>query len=236
MKKQILIIIFLLNFLIFIFSIYKKDLFSIVLISEGHYLNMYSSPDNSSQVINKIPAGYTNIKSTWNTINKNNDYWIELEFNEKKGWVNRKFVNRYTEISNINQEKEIENLLLNLTKSLQQKDFEIFKKIFYFLRGINIYQTSNKNFIDFKYNELNLLWEKIFNNNQNIKLIFDDMLKLLESNFNIDYFANENKTNYYIPVEIKNFQFISLSYNNKTIYIGIELWNNKAYICCFCIF
>ncbi len=235
MKKQILIIIYLFSFLLFLFSEYKKDLFSIVLIPKNNYLNMYLSPDDSSKIINKISAGYTNIKTTWNTVKKNNDFWIELELDGKKGWVNRIFVTRHYGVLGKNNEKEIENLLFDLTKSLQQENFDIFKNIFYSLRGINIFEIKNKKLIKYKYNELNILWKKIFKNNQNTKKIFDDILNMLESDFKIDYLENVNIADYQIPIELINFQFISLNYNDKTIYIGIEFWNNKAYICNFCI-
>ena len=69
--------------------------------------------------------------------------------------------------------------------------------------------------------------------NKNIK-IFNEILQLLESDFNIKY--NIKNISHYMPIQIKNFQFIVLDYKNMTLYIGLEFWNNKPYICCFCIY
>ena len=153
--------------------------------------------------------------------------------------MNRKFITRYIGSINKNREKEIEDLLINLTKSLQQKDFDIFKELFYFIRGINIYDSGSKDIIKYEHKELKSLWESIISEekdkteNNNMK-IFSDILQILESDFDIEY--NLNNINYSMPIEIKNFQFIKLDYKNRTVYFGLEFWINRLYISCICLY
>ena len=234
MKKKIISTIFFISLVYYISAEYKKDSFAIVNIPNRQYLKIYSEPDTNSSIINEIPSGFKNIIVTWRTFNDNNNYWIEIKYNNKKGWINRKYITRYFGFINKNQEKKIENLLINLTKSLQQKDYDIFKNLFYFLRGINIYNSKNKDIINFEYKELNQLWESIFEeNNKSIK-IFSDILQILESDFDIEY--NIKNINHNLPIELKNFQYIILTYDYKTLYIGLEFWDNEPYFCSFCLF
>ena len=238
MKKPVILIIFLVNILLYICPEYKKDSFAIVLVPDREFLNIYSEPNTNSSIIDKIPAGFKNILVTWKTSNENNNYWLEIKFNKKTGWGDRRFITRYIGPINKNQEKEIEDLLINLTKSLQQKDFDIFKELFYFIRGINIYYQGSKDIIKYDYKELKSLWESITSedktgDNNNLK-IFSGIQQILESDFAIEY--NLNNIKHSMPVEIKNFQFVKLNYNNRTVYIGLEFWINRLYISCICLY
>lgn len=237
MKKIIIISINILILLYNAFPVFNKDAFSVVLIDENNSADIYKDHDNNSEVIEKLPAGYKDIKTTWKTFNNKKDYWIEIEYNNQKGWLNRKYLTRNFGELNENGKIKIENLLLNLTKSLQQKNFSIFKNIFYFIRGIIIYDKKISNF---EYNNLNSLWNDIsdINKNQNIKFfkLFENILELLEHEFEIEYPAYDEKSRYNIPIEINNFQYIILKYKEKDLYIGIEFWNDKPYICFLSLF
>ena len=74
------------------------------------------------------------------------------------------------------------------------------------------------------------------------KNLFKNILCLLEKEFKIKYNIESKNIFKKIPIELINFQFISLSYNfnrnigNTTLIIGIEFWNNKPFISCFVIY
>ncbi len=242
MKKFLIILIDLIILLKFSFTQYNKDTFSIVMIDENNFVTIYKEHDISSQIIEKIPAGNKDLKTTWKTFNNKKDYWIEVEYNNQKGWVNRKCLTRNFGIFSENEKNKIENLLLNFTKSLQQKDFMVFKSSFYFLRGIIIYSDKEKKTLNFEFENLNLLWSNIFNENKNIMQdviitkLLENILQILENEFEIEYSIEGQKNSFNIPIKMKNFQFIILKYNEKVLYIGVEFWNDKPFISCLCLF
>ena len=234
MKKHFIIILFLIIFSSQLFSEYKKDAFAIVLIPNKEFLKIYEEPKNDSQIIEEIPGGFKNISVTWRTFNDEINYWIEIKYNNKKGWVNRNNLTRYFGSINNEQEKRIESLLINLTKSLQQKDYNIFKNVFYFIRGINIYNSKSKDIIKYEYKKYNILWDSLFEENNDNNTTFSQVLNVLESDFDIQY--NIKSIKHSIPIEFRNFQYIILKNNVNTVYIGLEYWLKKPYISCICIF
>ena len=132
LSKKIIILIYFIFFLNnFVNAQNNKDVFAIVYINEAKHAYLYKEADQSSDILDKIPAGYYGIKTTWNTAGNIDNSWIEIIYNEKKGWLNRKYITRGYGNFKQKEEKEIEKILINLTSSLQQKELSIFKNLFY---------------------------------------------------------------------------------------------------------
>ena len=143
-KNKIIFIVF----IIFIESVLNarvknKDIFSIVFVNKDEYAYLHNEPDKDFDILDKIPAGYSNLKTTWDTTGDIKDSWIQIIYNDKKGWLNRKYITRGYGLFRKEEKNKIEKILINLTKSLQQKDFPVFKGLFYSIRGLAIYNVKN---------------------------------------------------------------------------------------------
>ena len=248
-KNKIIFIVF----IIFIESVLNarvknKDIFSIVFVNKDEYAYLHNEPDKDFDILDKIPAGYSNLKTTWDTTGDIKDSWIQIIYNDKKGWLNRKYITRGYGLFRKEEKNKIEKILINLTKSLQQKDFPVFKGLFYSIRGLAIYNVKNNELCIIDFDNIKKLWDII--NDKDIlnddmlwkKNLFKNILCLLEKEFKIKYNIESKNIFKKIPIELINFQFISLSYNfnrnigNTTLIIGIEFWNNKPFISCFVIY
>ena len=240
MNQKFVIVLCIIFISSLIYSQNTKDTFSLVLIKDNDFLSMYKSSDSTFEEVGKIPYGTTGIKTTWKTVNNENNPWIEIIYNDKKGWVKREYLTRaFGKYGKKEKDKTID-LLINLTKSLQQEDPLSFKELFYSLRGFSVFDTNSKILKTFTYKDINRLWLGITDNkkitsNNNFKKIFADILKILESDFIIEYNHDPAK-NKNFPVEITNFEYVLLKckydprLSNITLYIGIEFWNNKPFI------
>ncbi len=203
-----------------------KDYFSVVFVSEKAELEMF---DNiyKKNVIAKIPGGTKNLKTTWRTTREKDIYYIEIKYEDKIGWVNRAFLTRGFDLFNSKNEPDIDKILLNFTAAIQQQNGERFLKSFYSLKGCGFY--INNNFYYIEYSDIRDFFFKSLKNKDYILYgILEKFLMVLEKKFQIYY--NEKNEEIKNISELKNFQTVSLIYNDKKIIVCVEKIMEKFYI------
>lgn len=213
-----------------------KDIFSIVYIGKGDYAPVYTNINDFSSLITKIPSSTINIKTTWKTSTTSSS-WLEVIYKGKTGWVERQYLTKNNGLLKT-QYASINELLFNLTKSIQSKNFNKFQLVIHKIRGLATCNNKIRKLTIYKYNNLKELFN-IINEEKNDSSInkweynlFKNLLMLLESEFDIEYDSDSSK----IPLELKNFQFIKIYNNTKlkssSLLLGIEFWNNNSFISC----
>jgi hypothetical protein len=213
-----------------VFAQTTKDSFSIVFTSKNDYVNIHKNYSENSEIIGRIPAGSVELKTTWKTYYFNDDFWVEIIYGDKKGYIKRKLITRGFDELTAKNAAQMDKMLLKVTSSIQQSDAFSFKDLVYSLRGIALYDTEGEKLFNYERKELNPMFANIDDHGSFEGIFFDSALRLLESNFFIQYNDAEIRKN--LPVELSNFQFISITNEDDDLElcVGLENWNNVLYI------
>ncbi|MCG8572951.1 MAG: hypothetical protein MJB14_22690 [Spirochaetes bacterium] len=193
---------------------------------------IYSDPENKKEILNYIPASYQNLEFTWNTKKINGEYWIEVNYLESRGWIKRHFVTRKDLWLSNDQQQQVEKILLELIRTIQQQQVEPLNKQVYFIRGLYFYSRQNNKLFFTTKNKLPLFINYALTNEKplkyrSLKNMTQEVNEFLKHDFEIEILS---KNKYQLPAEIINFQQIVLKNNQKTMLIGIELWNNQPFL------
>jgi hypothetical protein len=228
MKNILIILIVFLT--TFVFSQTEKDSFSVVFIQKTEFVNIYKSYSENSEILGKIPAGISGIISTWKTYYFNDEFWVEIIYGEKKGYIKRKYITRGFDEITAQDIGQLDKILMKMTTSLQKKDSFNFKDLIYSLRGIAFYDSKDQTMFRYERKEINPMFVNLSDNSSFESIFLNKSLNILESNFFIQYNSSQIRNS--LPVELDNFQFISLA-NDADDYIlciGFEKWSNILYI------
>jgi hypothetical protein len=227
--KTFLILLFLFTTSLF-FSQSAKDSFSIVFTSRNEFVNIYKSYSENSEIITKIPAGAIDIKTTWKTYFFNEEFWVEILYGEKKGFIKRKFITRGFDELTAKNAVQIDKILQKMTTSLQQKDAFTFKDMIYSLRGIAMYDSADGQMFRYDRKELNPMFANLSDTGTFEADFFNKVLRILETDFFIQYNNGEIRKD--LPVDLVNFQFVSITndYDDLELCVGFESWNSVIYV------
>jgi hypothetical protein len=206
---------------------------SIVHVGSNDTAKLQASYSEESEVLAEIPPAEKNLELTWKTQLVAEQYWIEVRYQGKTGWLKRELITREDLKLTLEQEKLVDSILFNFTKAVQLKQAEYVIEDIYFLRGFYVYDNKGNKLYFCPHAQINQLWnyalkdEKTKLKYRYLKPLFENINLFLQEEFSIAFISDDITQ---LPAEIENFNRIMLINDQQKILVGFEFWNNEPYL------
>ena len=215
MKKVCLVLFFcLVSFCLF----GKTEVYSITGIKKGEIIHLYDTYTKKRKIIAGLSAASGAVISTHKLIEYQGEFWLKVRYKEKSGWMNRKNLAFNT---NGIFDQNLEQILIDLTSSLQKDKMDNFKVHVNSLKSIYLFSKNDSLFFYSDYKNIESMW-----GDQRIQGFFNELQYFLEHYFDVIYVPGNTAESNGMTELISRYDSLLLTNKaGKILQIGIEYWN-----------